>query len=112
MAYRLSLRFIEFAVDYATAGVLVFAVPANIINILVFWKDGFKLTPNISFFVLAITDLLISIFDVPYLLRVYTTFVTHAVPVSEALNTIGAWITAVITMERLCCIAFPLKVIF
>ena len=55
MAFGSTHRFIEFVVGRATVAVLVFVFPAIIINIVVFLKDVFESTINISFFVLAIT---------------------------------------------------------
>ena len=99
-------------IQFATVTVLSFAVLANMINILVFFKDGFTATSNISFFVLAIVDLLVSAINIPLVLDMASDFVIQVAPCGEALNTIGSWVTVIITMERLCCVAFPLKVIF
>ena len=101
-----------------------FGVASNLLVILVFLKDGLSTTSNRSFFYLALTDLYISLYWVLQLSRAYLhlrgiyirnwkiiVFIRlYVADSAEAMNSIGAWITAVITTERLCCIAIPMKV--
>ncbi|GFR78500.1 chemosensory receptor B [Elysia marginata] len=122
-AYYMQLTHI---LNYCTGimiGVYGFSVVANAIVIFVFFKDGFRSTSNISFFALGITDVLVgtiwTLFNVrihPYLERPFY-FIPPDVDIwkyivlcADALASVGSWITAIITWERLCCIAFPLKV--
>ncbi|GFR80059.1 chemosensory receptor B [Elysia marginata] len=121
MAYfrrRQYLRDVVSSLSVATYG---FATLANVIVILVFLKDGLKSTSNISFIALAVTDVYVSIIWTlsqavlntwlcgPFLgLGEY--LFTYLQPSAEAMSTVGSWITAVITWERLCCVALPLKV--
>ena len=102
--------------------VYFFAVAANTVIILVLLKDGFKLTSNICFFALAINDLLISIVWIIWLLVYHGVFSfsvgnilmyicnVYLLPCGEAIHSIGSWITMIVTLERLCCVMFPLKV--
>ena len=119
-------RFFFFSDLILTLNIVVycFSSVSNTIIILVLLKDGFKLTSNISFFALAIADLLVSIIWLPRLMSLHDVlylyvngnvrWIANALlfPCVEAINTIGSWITAVITVERMCCIMFPLKVTF
>ena len=102
----------------------IFGVASNLVVILVFLKVGLSTTSNKSFFYLALTDLYISLCWMLQLGKVYlsvagiyirnwtiTRFLElYVVDSAEVMNSIGAWITAVITTERLCCIAIPMKV--
>ena len=95
---------------------------SNTAIILVLLKGGFKLTTNICFFALAIVNFLVSASWIPKLLNFQSVFGYHGSfivlrmsraylqPLGEALQTVGSWITAIVAMERLCCIMFPLKV--
>ncbi|GFS27061.1 peptide receptor GPCR [Elysia marginata] len=99
-----------------------FSLLANSVVIYIFFKEGFKSTSNISFFALGITDILVSIcwlfFNVrwhtqlarPYFDQLNLHIWKYVVICADAMSSVGSWITAVITWERLCCIAFPLKV--
>ncbi|GFN84333.1 peptide receptor gpcr [Plakobranchus ocellatus] len=95
----------------------------NIGNLVVFCKNGFSETTNITFFALSVSDLLISIWFIfknicenPFLVEDNQWFVTLrdfffiTVPLYHAIQGFGAWVTAVITVERSLCIAYPLKV--
>ena len=106
-----------------TIPVCIFGLASNIVNIAVFYKMGLSSVSNICFFCLAITD-----FNcVTYILVV--TFALHpglkphvflpmamldAVLTSDtvyyAFSAMGSWITAIINMERSCCVVLPLKV--
>ena len=101
-----------------------FGVASNLVVILVFLKDGLSTTSNKTFFYLALTDLYISIYWILKLcivcLNVAGIYIRnwkidrflglYVEDSAEAMNSIGAWITVVITTERLCCIAIPMKV--
>ena len=105
-----------------TMAIYGFSVVANTAIISVFLKDGFKSTSNISFFALAIADLLVSIIWFPWLMTFHHVlykyisffwmeiFNEFLLPCAEAIRSIGSLITAIISLERLCCIMFPLKV--
>lgn len=103
--------------------VSVFGIATNIINIIVFVRQGFKETINISLLGLAISDMgsLVSLLwlgicynpffrysDLPILtvdLQHFTGGWTHVI-----FTRITIFITAFITLERCICIVFPLKV--
>ncbi|KAK6979442.1 Endothelin-converting enzyme 2 [Biomphalaria glabrata] len=97
---------------------------SNLINIIVFYKQGLKSTVNISFMALSITDLInvillqwVSISSYSLLLNspdivifpkevsYYTSGMPHA-----CVARITAWITVYITAERCLCIASPFMV--
>ena len=95
---------------------------SNIANIIVFYKMGLSSVSNICFFCLAITD-----FNcVSYILIVafaYHPGLDHAflpIPMVDvalindtvyySFSAMGSWITAIINMERSCCVVFPMKV--
>ncbi|GFS10064.1 multitransmembrane protein [Elysia marginata] len=100
-----------------TEFVFGFAVLASILIVMVLLKDGFRTTSNISFFALAIADFCTSFMWFCYNAELFpgfpanpvTSFLSRYTQVKEATNTIGAWITVIITWERLCCVALPLK---
>ena len=102
--------------------VCIFGLCSNVVNIIVFYRMGFSIPTNISLFCLAIADwltlaittvvvfgehpalqnanLIMSMRDVKFTIAV-------AYP---GVSAMGSWITAVINVERACCIAFPMKV--
>lgn len=100
-----------------------FGILANIINIVIFYKQGFKNTVNIGFFGLAISDLicLLALQWAAFCLN--RLFVLSGIPwySLEVMYLSGAWphiifsritafVTVYITAERYISIAFPLKV--
>ncbi|GFR92683.1 chemosensory receptor A [Elysia marginata] len=98
-----------------------FSTLANIVVVVVFLnKDGFKSTANVSFSALGITDVLVSFIWALYhmtfhrkiskYIKMDRYLTSHVVPSMEILATVSSYITAVITWERLICVAFPLKV--
>ena len=106
-----------------TIPVCIFGLASNIANIVVFYKMGLSSVSNVCFFCLSITDLSC----VSYMLVVAFVFhpglEPHAfLPISMldivrtfdtvyyAVSAMGSWITAIINMERSCCVVFPLKV--
>ncbi|GFR83330.1 chemosensory receptor A [Elysia marginata] len=118
-AHQQDLSSVDLVFTGFNLSVYVFSSLANFMNILVFWRDGFVSTSNISFFTLAIADLLVSLIWVSQQVAQLTSQVytplgiflgQYLFPCSEAINTLASWITVIITWERLCCISFPLKV--
>ncbi|KAK6994225.1 tachykinin-like peptides receptor 86C [Biomphalaria glabrata] len=103
--------------------IVSFGVIANIINLIIFVKLGFKDTVNISLVALTICDLcsllpLISlgVLTQPRLLSPDVTFVGGEIQFLASgwphtiLSKLTSWITAFIMVERCLCIAKPLKV--
>ncbi|GFR63377.1 chemosensory receptor B [Elysia marginata] len=121
-AYYIQMTFLLNLVCSLGISIYGFSALANTIVCLVFFLDGFKSTSNISFFALGITDVLMSIIWALFNVRVhsklgkpfYDLFKVevwkYLIVCADALGSSGSWITAIITWERLCCIAFPLKV--
>ncbi|CAG5133307.1 unnamed protein product [Candidula unifasciata] len=105
------------------AGIIsVLGIVANILNIVVFLKQGFNDTVNISLFALAVSDLCalitlqwvnllrnpLFIYRVPFLpdeVQHLTAAWPHA-----CFARITSWITVYITLERCLCVVVPLKV--
>ncbi|XP_012942245.1 proteinase-activated receptor 1 [Aplysia californica] len=100
-----------------------FGIVFNAINIIIFFKQGFKDTVNISLLVLAVSDMLSSLAllwlsvcynpwyakaDLPFDLQ-SVAYLTGGWP-HLCLARISGWITAFVTFERCLCIALPLKV--
>ena len=111
------------AMERVTVFVHLFGVICNIPVLIIFFKDGFASSTNICFFSLAIVDLFISVIHTVF--RVWSicydigiakdkwslfSLEEYATPTSDAMNCVSSWITALITLERLLCILFPLKV--
>ena len=103
-----------------TIAICTFGIFSNIINIVVFYKMGLTSASNISLFLLAIADafsvcaiLLISFQDMfddshlPMKIGDVALLTTHAFYFFSAMC---SWITTVISMERTCCIIYPMKV--
>lgn len=101
----------------------LFGIAANIINIVIFYKQGFGSTVNIGLFALAISDLccllslewvcvglnpLFSASNIPWVL-VEVMFLSGAWP-HVCFCRITSYITSYITAERYLSIAMPLKV--
>lgn len=96
---------------------------ANIINLIIFYKQGLNTTINISFFAMAVSDLCsliiqqwFNIFVNPLFENsdtpmIYTDvqYMTGGIP-RETFARITCLITAYITAERCLCIAFPLHI--
>ena len=121
MSYGQFMTFRLF-VSPLTIAICTFGIFSNIINILIFYKMGLSSSSNISFFCLAIADacnvsaaLVMSfedMFDDSHLLmamRDVTLLTSHAYYFFSAMS---SWITTIISMERSCCIIYPLKVSF
>ncbi|CAG5116582.1 unnamed protein product [Candidula unifasciata] len=108
----------------ALVGVIsIFGIACNIINILVFCKQGFSETTNISYTALAISDLLslinswcLSVFWNPWFLNsglpvvffdIQTVFATWPYACFSRINGL---VTAFVTFERCLCVVWPLQV--
>ncbi|GFR95744.1 chemosensory receptor A [Elysia marginata] len=117
--------YVVIAVCTHSLGVLIsaFGLSSNMVNILVFYKVGFASTSSISLFSLAICDIFIVVFVLVTLLTSHPWFPSDdhmiismrdvsivASLVFFSLPGMGAWITAIVAVERSCCIAFPIKV--
>lgn len=103
--------------------ICVLGVGANIVNIIVYFKQGFANSVNISFFGLAISDLccLLTLLWLcfcanPFIINsgvpwVYTDlmYITAAWP-HMAFGRITSYITVFVSAERCLCITVPLKV--
>ena len=122
MQQRLTVSFYIFSFSIL---ICIFGMFSNVVNITVFYKMGFSTPSNISLFCLAVVDLatlayilLISLTNHPGIC-VYLEAGMDRTMVSVAragaspfysFCAVGAWITAVINVERSCCVAFPLQV--
>ena len=114
----------DFAMKRVTLFVNLFGVFCNIPVLIIFFKDGFASNTNICFLSLAIVDLFVSAFltiqktwSMCYELGIakdswssWQLNYNIAAALSDAMNCVSSWITALITLERLLCILFPLKV--
>ncbi|XP_005099532.1 FMRFamide receptor-like [Aplysia californica] len=103
--------------------VAIFGIFTNIINIVVFTKQGFTETINISLLCLAISDLC-GLLPLPWMgIALNPWFSQTDLPFSvtemlsptagfphNCFSRITGWITALVALERSLCIAFPLKV--
>ena len=102
-----------------TMFVNLFGVFCNIPVLIIFYKDGLSSNANICFFSLALTDLYISVFYCVWnawdiakqmdFLRyppAFENLLFYASRSVDAMNSLSAWITAIITLERLLCILF------
>ena len=102
-----------------------FGFLSNVLVLWIFFTDGFATTSNINFFSLGAADLCVcSLFIVKEFFtktfryfRNSTTFLEiwyiwrdYFFTNQEALKSFSAWVTAVITLERLLCVTFPLRV--
>ncbi|XP_055890731.1 thyrotropin-releasing hormone receptor-like [Biomphalaria glabrata] len=108
---------------FLCGGVSVFGIVSNIINIIIFFRQGLKTTMNISFFGLAISDLCsllnllcFTIFLNPLVERSNLPIVSREFQYLVAgwpyvcFTRITSLITAFMTAERCLCITCPLKV--
>lgn len=109
--------------DIINASIGLFGIAANAMNIVVFYKQGFKNTMNITFFGLAISDLCSLLSLLWFTVCVNPLFVNSDVdmiPLEILHLTAGiphicfvritGWITVFVTAERCLCITLPLKV--
>ncbi|XP_012934915.1 uncharacterized protein LOC101858009 [Aplysia californica] len=107
----------------ASGTISFFGVLFNMVNVIVFYKQGFKDTVNITLFGLAISDmgslvtlLWMSICFNPWFANADLPFDHQDIQYLTAgwphvcFARITSWITAFVTFERCLCIALPLKV--
>ncbi|XP_059148110.1 probable G-protein coupled receptor 139 [Physella acuta] len=103
--------------------IALFGIVANIINIIIFYRQGYRSTVNISFTGLAVSDLCSLVVMQWYNLCFNPLFVNSGVPMIPAqvqhltggmphlcFTRITGWITVYITAERCLCISSPLKI--
>ncbi|GFS10218.1 chemosensory receptor B [Elysia marginata] len=105
-----------------TIPICIFGILSNIVNIVVFYKMGFSSPSNINLFCLAIADLLILCYILLVSAGNHPLFLNARLSISMvdvartgalvyySFSALASWITAVINVERSCCIAFPMKV--
>lgn len=102
--------------------VSTFGIVANVINIVIFLKQGFSDTVNISLLALAVSDLC-SLLTLQLVNLVRNPLFIHQVPLiadefqhltggwpHACFARITSWITMYITFERCLCVVMPLKV--
>ena len=108
-------------VELSTFGLYWLGFFTNISIILVFFKEGLSTSTSISFFSLAFADLTVCvIYLTKYTSQVLMPVCSYCTSVywdyhfsekfEEAAVAISTWITLIVCWERLCCIAFPMKV--
>ncbi|GFS10521.1 FMRFamide receptor [Elysia marginata] len=104
--------------------IAVFGIVSNIMNAVIFWRQGLAEAINVSFFALSLSDLcqlvmvvLVSNFHIPALalrsnFAVFLNRLTYYVcgVLRICFSRISVWITVLITLERCVCILSPLKV--
>ena len=100
---------------------ILLGIFSNITNIVVFWRMGFSAISNINLAALSVTDLMTLIFLTVVLCGnngffTLETFVSAKdmslliAPLFYTSLAFSSWITAIINMERCCCIMLPMKV--
>ena len=107
---------------YISVPIAIFGTLANVANIVVFYRMGFSVTSNISLFALAISDL-ICVFNILVIWLVHhpafyyeefymrlTDIVILMIPIFHCSSAFGSWVTAIINVERSCCVVIPMKV--
>ena len=102
--------------SFLTSIFSVFGILSNIINLIVYYKTGLQETTTIDFFVLAISDLVVSLSTI--IIQVSRLVFTKSIPQTSWVSTIfmypacgfSAMITALLSTERCLCVVFPLKV--
>lgn len=108
---------------FLSSGFSTFGIVANIINLIIFHRQGLDTTINISFFSLGISDLLGLIFQQISNIFVSPWFVKLDLPMSYSgmqfmtariprglFTRVTFFITVYITAERCLCVAFPLHI--
>ncbi|KAK3773037.1 hypothetical protein RRG08_029089 [Elysia crispata] len=106
-------------------GILLFlatcGLQTNVLNILIFRKLGLASSINISFLALSAADLActcsyafmaVMMLDMSGLIRLPTNLAAlqyPLTPVQRGLTAFGSWVTAIISFERCCYVAFPMK---
>ena len=97
----------------------------NMLILMVFFKDGFASSTNISFFSLAVADWAICalhsiratsklLFPICFVcwVKFYNELSWEIGEVDHILSAMTTMITSLLCWERLCCIAYPMKVSF
>ena len=109
------------AITVVRAGFILLGLFTNSANILVFWRLGFSSVSNISLFFLSVFDMM-TIVTAAYTAACSNAFYTLVtfisgyalVVIAHPLHFSGlamsSCITALISMERCCCIMLPMKV--
>ena len=122
VSYRVYLLFALVNDHFLACSISLFGMFTNSANIAVFLRMGFAESTNISFFALSIIDLLICFYTFTgKLLYSYWLYTLHgnyktreaghgSTFIAFATTGVGAWVTAIISLERCFCIMFPLKV--
>lgn len=100
-----------------------FGIIANLINMIVFYRQGLNTTINISLFAMAVSDLSCVMLQLWYIICAVPVFVDSGLPLvfsdfqyytggipHQACSKITCLITVYITAERCLCITFPLKI--
>ncbi|KAI8785856.1 tachykinin peptides receptor 86C [Biomphalaria glabrata] len=123
---HIDYRFMEITIiiNHTISGVIsFFGIVGNVINIIIFYRQGFKDTVNISLLGLAVSDLLSLITslwvaicwnplmyyaDLPFVPE-DVEYMTGSLP-HLLCTRITAWITAFVALERCLCIVIPLHV--
>ena len=104
--------------------IAVFGILSNVVNALVFYKQGFTEAITVSLFAMSLSDLcqlvmvvLVSNFHIPMLVvrSNFTVFLNRLIYfvcgiLRICFSRISIWITVLITLERCVCILLPLKV--
>ena len=102
--------------------VCVLGIFSNSANITVFYKMGFSSASNVCLFCLAVTDWLCLAYILVVVVGCHPLIEPVHLPMmfGDAIYIISSvyygfsamcsWITALINMERSCCVAFPMKV--
>ena len=119
ITYEQFLTFLMY-ISPLTIAICTVGIFSNIINIVVFYKMGLTSSANTSLFSLAIADacnvsaVLVMSFEnmfddsqLPMKMSDITLLTSHAYYFFSAMC---SWITTIISMERTCCIIFPMKV--
>ncbi|GFS24947.1 chemosensory receptor A [Elysia marginata] len=103
-----------------TSIVAIFGVFSNTLNIIVFLRMGLRETTNVGFFALAVVDWLVSVCsflsvaarlpEITFIGESTISLTYYLVGVMFPCLGLGAWVTAVLSVERCICIVIPLKV--
>ncbi|XP_025113408.1 uncharacterized protein LOC112575646 [Pomacea canaliculata] len=102
--------------------VVVIGLPSNIINCVVFWRQGLGDRMNVCLLALSVADLglitMCAIFGMTYYIErvdpvtwdgLYAFFQAYLTGVGQGFRTASGCITTVIAVERCLCVVFPLK---
>lgn len=101
--------------------ICLFGIMSNIINLIVFYRQGLNTTINISFFALAFSDLSCLLIEQWHIIVTFCQFSELPIVYYDFQYATGLWphetfsrvtcsITVYITLERCLCVVFPLKI--